>query len=87
MVSPDIMLVLEFVGGVSLSQVARVTGSRAGSSVCVANSRVLFSEDLLCGMSLGEDGREIDISFFAVSWVLSDCPDFQKRLEEKVVER
>ena len=53
------MLVLEFVEGVSLLQVAHVTGHRAGSLECVDSSNEIFSEDLLCGMSVGEDVREV----------------------------
>ena len=50
------MLVLEFVEGVSLYQVALVAGHRAGSfvcvcvcvCVCVAGSSIIFNEDLPC---------------------------------------
>ena len=53
------MLVLEFVEGVSLKQLAHVTSRWAGSFVCVASSRVIFSEDLPCGMPVEEDEREV----------------------------
>ena len=38
-----------------------MTDRKAGSSVCVASSSVLFSGGLPCGMSVAEDEREVSI--------------------------
>ena len=50
--SPVSMLVLEFVGSVCHCR-------KAGSSVCEASTSVFFRERFPCGMSVGEDAREV----------------------------
>ena len=78
------MLVLEFVEGVSLYQVARVTGHRVGSFVCITDSSVIFS-DLPC-WSVRRRGRERGLSSLLAGCSLTSG-DFQKGREEKVLEK
>ena len=74
------MLVLEFVGSVSLYQVARVTDCKVGSSVCEASSSVFFNERVPYGMSVA-GGRERGLSWLLTRCSLT-CRDFQKGIEK-----
>ncbi len=78
--SQDSILVIEFVGSMSLLQVARVIGRKVGSSVCELSSTVAFSEGLPCGMSIAEDVREVGLRCELIA--LCQSSDYQKGLEK-----